>query len=374
MTCSAYPTLAAFKAAPISNLTQALQDPSIAFGAFYGETANAPYAADDINIIKANSTAISVGAWVRQAASSIQTNYGALNKVVASFNDILPVTPTSTQAIQNINVPNQQPTQSGPVVGSVGNGLAHWTYNRTGGYGSYGQILISGITSANVNRTTELDSAFTVWTAAQHLNSRGSGYLGAWIAANSPSSGKDYAGDPLGQTFTGGIPCGMEINCGNRWADFGLQLALGGEQYTVGLQVVPDVAASSDGPAPDDKWPGTFGIVLSHSNWGHRWWTGQFVRYDTIMPTGYAYYTQGGSTENIQPASAHRMDGHFVTGLDFVAAKFTDAVFRFGFSQIEGYAWDGGGQALPGHVKGYLKIDVGGTRQLIPYFDYPTPS
>lgn len=69
-----YATLAAFKAAPISNKTQVLQDPSLEFGTFYWETADAPYTADNINIIKADSTSLAVGAWVRQQASEISAN------------------------------------------------------------------------------------------------------------------------------------------------------------------------------------------------------------------------------------------------------------------------------------------------------------
>jgi hypothetical protein len=66
-----FSTLSAFKASPISNATQVLQDSSIAFGLFFWETANAPYTADDLTIIKANSTALSVGAWVRQKAREV---------------------------------------------------------------------------------------------------------------------------------------------------------------------------------------------------------------------------------------------------------------------------------------------------------------
>lgn len=68
-----FATLAAFKAGPITNKIQVLQDPSIAFGQFNWETANAPYTADNVNIIKADSTALSIGAWVRQGAVTIQT-------------------------------------------------------------------------------------------------------------------------------------------------------------------------------------------------------------------------------------------------------------------------------------------------------------
>lgn len=64
-------TLADLKAAATAN------DTMIYDGApFKWTTANPPYTADDTNIVKANSTALSVGAWVRQKLSSIQTDDG----------------------------------------------------------------------------------------------------------------------------------------------------------------------------------------------------------------------------------------------------------------------------------------------------------
>lgn len=66
-----YLTLAEFKAAPISNQKQALKDPSITFGDFFWTPGNFTGQADDENIIKADSTALSVGAWVRQNADQV---------------------------------------------------------------------------------------------------------------------------------------------------------------------------------------------------------------------------------------------------------------------------------------------------------------
>ncbi len=66
-----YLTLALFRAAPTSNRKQALLDPAYPAGDYYFETANAPYAENLPTIIKANSTALSVGAWVRQRAAGI---------------------------------------------------------------------------------------------------------------------------------------------------------------------------------------------------------------------------------------------------------------------------------------------------------------
>lgn len=64
-------TLAAFKAAPITNQRQSLKDPSIAFGDFFWTLGDFTGRADDENIIKADSTPLTVGAWVRQGQDSI---------------------------------------------------------------------------------------------------------------------------------------------------------------------------------------------------------------------------------------------------------------------------------------------------------------
>lgn len=90
-----YSTLSAFKAGPISNKVQVLQDPSVAFGTFNWETANAPYTADDVNVIKADSTALSVGAWVRQSASSVAFQAAPTGAITRSASDQLNDLPLS---------------------------------------------------------------------------------------------------------------------------------------------------------------------------------------------------------------------------------------------------------------------------------------
>ena len=66
-----FSTLAAFKAAPITNATQVLKVSGIAPGTFLWTLGNYTGQADDLNIIKADSTALSAGAWVRQGAEGI---------------------------------------------------------------------------------------------------------------------------------------------------------------------------------------------------------------------------------------------------------------------------------------------------------------
>lgn len=73
---STYDSLATLKAAEAADLSYNLVAGSAVDGIFFFETANAPYTADDVNVIKLDSTALSVGALVRQKASSIQTQDG----------------------------------------------------------------------------------------------------------------------------------------------------------------------------------------------------------------------------------------------------------------------------------------------------------
>lgn len=75
-----YATLSAFKAGSISLANGYAVYDGVTFS---WETANAPYTADDENIIKADSTSLSVGAWVRQAADSVtfqQSGSGAVTR------------------------------------------------------------------------------------------------------------------------------------------------------------------------------------------------------------------------------------------------------------------------------------------------------
>lgn len=72
-----YTTMATFKASDIARHAASLVGvPGVPDGRFFFETANAPYTADDFNIIKADSTALTVGAWVRQKFSGL--SFGSL--------------------------------------------------------------------------------------------------------------------------------------------------------------------------------------------------------------------------------------------------------------------------------------------------------
>ncbi len=67
-----YSSLAALKAVDVTQVSYNLVRTSID-GTFNYETANAPYTADDVNVIKLDGTSLSIGALVRQKSSSLST-------------------------------------------------------------------------------------------------------------------------------------------------------------------------------------------------------------------------------------------------------------------------------------------------------------
>ena len=120
--------------------------------------------------------------------------------------------------------------------GAVGTGMRYFDTVRTGGYGQYGNLLSSYRVDAAVP-AGQFDVGDTSWVTMTNLTG-GQGF-GRWAGANTPAKN-------LGQTYTGGLVIGDEINVGNRWGDFGLQTDYGA-RATVGLQIVADVLPASDG-------------------------------------------------------------------------------------------------------------------------------
>lgn len=157
-----------------------------------------------------------------------------INTVAAGFSNSLP----RVSVFDN----DQQPVEyySG-LRGSVGTGAFTAWNNRTGGWGSYGNILNNSYVSAALGGSGfEFDSGITSWVNAANM-AGSSAVFGFWGGANTPAYNK-------GHTYTAGSACGMEINAGNRWSNFGLQTDVSGTRYTVALQLVPDVLPSRDGP------------------------------------------------------------------------------------------------------------------------------
>lgn len=204
---------------------------------------------------------------------------------------------------------------------NVGYGSLYNYGVRTGGTWSYGNVLNSYTISTAI-AASQFDIAGTSWATAQNLG--GGQVFGGWIGANTPRSS-------LGQTYSSGAAIGLEVNVGNRWADFGLQTDTGGTRYTVGIQVVPDAIPAIDSSPPfGTVYPGSFGTVYAASLWGHKWWVAELIRTDTIMPGGHAMYARGGSTLGNAPLSYTTLTGYWQNGLDFSAATINTTGIKFG--------------------------------------------
>jgi len=221
----------------------------------------------------------------------------------------------------NIQRPNLDGVATATLI-SVGQGVLFAETTRTSGTGQYGNVLVHSIidTATGVG---EFDVGITAWSTNYNLT--GGQVFGMWAGANTPSNA-------LGETYTGGAAVGMEINAGNRWADFGLLSDVGATRYTVGLQVAPDVLPANDG-ATAAIYPGSFGIVITPSNSGHKWWTGKLVRTDAIMAGGYVNRDNGGSVVGNAPLAHTKVSGYFTDGLDFTGATISGKAFKsYGFS------------------------------------------
>lgn len=251
------------------------------------------------------------------------------------------------------------PAQHSGITGSIlGKGLIN--AKRTGGYGTYRLLGSELLISAPSNGTGEFDVGLTSWVTHQNLSNNNQ-LFGAWLGANTPSSA-------LGQTYASGAAVGAEINVGNRWADFGLQTVLGGTRYTVGLQLVPDVIPASDGETAA-IYPGTFGLMITKSIHGHKWWTGYFTPYDSIMAAGIGHLEQGGSVVGNAPADWVRLAGYWGDGIDLTGAVFSGAPINLSYAQMHSGTATSGSTPSPGNYQGFIKlVSFEGTVVKIPYY------
>ncbi len=75
------------------------------------------------------------------------------------------------------------------------------------------------------------------------------------------------------------------------------------------------------------SYPGTFAEVFGPSVWGHQWWVGTLMRYDTIVPTGLAHLEHGGSAAAGAPDGWAVVDGYWKnSGLDFSGAAIASGI------------------------------------------------
>lgn len=258
----------------------------------------------------------------------------------------------------DVEKPNLQPPANTPN-GSVGENAAKFYTVRTGGFGAFGNVLSNYHITAAVP-LGQFDVGMTSWTTQTNLTG-GQGF-GSWSGANTPSSSITPA-----QTYTSGAVVGHEVNVGNRWADFGLQLDVGGTRYTVGQQIIPDVVPAIDGVTLA-IYPGSFGQIISHSSLGHQWWVGTLLRYDTIVTGGYYHVENGGSVPGNAPLAHTLMGGYWGDGIDFSGAAFSGAAIRWGAGQVSGTASAGGGAVLPATILGYFIGSYAGTPVRVPFY------
>lgn len=253
--------------------------------------------------------------------------------------------------------PNFQPAKWSSVDGSLSNGATNVIVKRTGGYGSYGLNLTAYLVDTEV-APPQFDVGQTAWVSVTNL--AGGQTFGAWFGANTPSSS-------LSQTYSSGSAIAMELNVGNRWGDFGFQADVAVLRCTVGLQIVPDVLPSADGPTVP-VYPGTFGVVYAASIHGHKWYTCTLIRTNTLMPNGIAHQANGGSTALLAPQSWLKLINHWEYGLDLFSATFGTAAINFPNASISATA-TAGSTTSPGNFQGFLEVAIGGVIVKIPYYN-----
>ena len=132
-----------------------------------------------------------------------------------------------------------------------------------------------------------------------------------------------------------------------------------------------DFAASSTGSVRAiPSYPGSFAQMIGPSIHAHKWWVGNLLRYDSIMPGGYAHHEAGGSASAVNnPKSWTSLAGYWVNGLDFSGAVFSGATMVFSVAQTATTASDGGsGVGLPAHVYKYVKANIAGQDVVWPVY------
>ena len=301
--------------------------------------------------------------------------------IVSPRTTLTPPYPTSDENYATLSITHhdQRPISHGivdpdlgAIPGSVGKSAISINTTRSGGEGAYGNILmLHKVTKAIAEY--EFDSGVTAWSTAKNLD--GGQIFGAWFGANSPASYLSGDGHNVNMTPGATGVVGTEINGGNRWGDPGWQDEPADGQadwFVTVLNVAPDVVPvnGEDRPEyPTHLYPASFGVNLTRSVWGHRFWVGMTVPIDSIMPGGVAFNVAGGQTNATEPAIAMRLRSYWECGLDFRSAVFSDACFHFGNSDYAATAsTPGAGHTLPGTAWGYIKAMINGNAIRIPYF------
>ena len=210
------------------SLEGTLSDTGIAITAFHG-VAGVTYTR---KCLGAGKIIAGAGLTILQGGVDITTE---LNEIVQVY--MLTATTSEVRNATNLNSISTIAPTNNIYNGSLGLGLINTVVTRNGGYGQYGNWLSQYLISAAVP-VDQFDSGISSWLSATNLT--GGQAFGGWDAANTP-------GGNMLQTYSGGAAIGREINFGNRWADLGLQLDVGGTRWTAGLNIIPDIGPALDG-------------------------------------------------------------------------------------------------------------------------------
>lgn len=241
-----------------------------------------------------------------------------------------------------------EPAEYGSTGSSIGEGPIHIEYTRSGGYPSYGNVIVTGVVTAATGAGL-FDVNVTHWM--NHRNLTGGQCFGFWVGNNSPSQ-------EHGDTWSSGGGAAVEINGGNRWGDFGLQDDIGTGRWWSLEQIVPDVTPDPGRSPPAGIYPASFGRVYSASVHGHKMWTVELVRTDTIPAGGRNRMWNGGSTSMLAPGSMVKAAGYWDVGIDLSSATFSGAIIVPGSNQDIGTT---SARVRKGYFGGLTIFDGAGT-------------
>jgi hypothetical protein len=233
---------------------------------------------------------------------------------------------------------------------------------RTGGFAGYGGALHADVLVDDDNGL--FDAGVTSWV---HIRKQtGNNGFGGWIGVGS-------ARPDLGETYTGGINVGLEVNSYSS-VDVGLQADVGAAQSNIGIQSVPDAVprrgAAGRGPVRN----GSFAFGAIDSNSGDRWWTAYLNSTDAVAAGGIVQRMRGGSILAMAPSYILLADGYYTNGavfggnfidaisvtgtgtrgLNFSTATLSGSAIRLAQDQLISY----GGATINGGVKG-LTLSIG---------------
>lgn len=193
-------------------------------------------------------------------------------------------------------------------------GSAHLTVTRDGG--SAGNCFFHEY-DVSVAHTAGFDIGMTSYNLWRNL--AGGVGMASWLVAMSPRAS---------QTWSSGSVVGQEINCANRFSDFGLiEDRRAATRYTAGNVIVADAVAGSDGGAGSEQFHGSFGTVYAYADsaGGPGWYIPVYIEEDSIAPGGYGIKIWGGSVLARDAARAIKLAGRFTQGIDLSGATIAAA-------------------------------------------------